>query len=75
MNRIENGRIYFQISTIIINHFETNPCIYVYIQYFNQETRNDTEFQAQVFLEKQGWGVTWAREYWSFNRELGAIVF
>lgn len=52
MNRIENGRIYFQISTIIINHLETNPCIYVYIQYFNQETRNDTEFQAQVFLEK-----------------------
>lgn len=75
MNRIENGRIYFQISTIIINHLETNPCIYVYIQYFNQETRNDTEFQAQVFLEKQEWGGDVAREYWSFNRELGAIVF
>lgn len=30
--------------------------VYIYIQYFNQETRNDTEFQAQVFLEKQEWG-------------------
>lgn len=49
--------------------------VYVYIQYFNQETRNDTEFQAQVFLEKQEWGGDVAREYWSFNRELGAIVF